>query len=67
MELIKRFLQTKQAKRAGWTMLNTLLTIGVGFIAFAATENIAWAVAISPFVQAASQWLSKEIINPKIR
>ena len=66
MQFVKQFLTSKQGKRAMWTILNSLISMAVATVAFAATDNIAWAVSILPFAQALSQWFTKEIINPKI-
>jgi hypothetical protein len=66
MEILKAFFKSKQGQRALWTMLNTLMSMAVGILTFAATDNIAWAVMILPFVQAISQYITKEYVNPKI-
>jgi heme/copper-type cytochrome/quinol oxidase subunit 4 len=59
MDKLKAFLKTTEAKRAGWTLLNTLMALTVSLIAFLASENVAIAITILPFAQAVSQWFTK--------
>lgn len=66
MEFLKRFYESKQGQRALWTILNSLMSLTVSIITFAATDNVAWAVSILPFTQVLAQWFTKEIVNPKI-
>jgi hypothetical protein len=65
MELIKTFLKSKQAYRAYWTILNTLMALVVGLVAYLASENVSVAMVILPFAQAFAQWFTKEIVNKK--
>lgn len=66
MEYLKTFFKSKIGQRALWTMLDTVISLIVAGITFAATENIVWAITILPFAQAIAQWFTKEIVNPKI-
>ena len=61
MKLIKKFLKSKSGKRALWTLVNSLMAIVVSFVAYSATENVAWAVTLLPFAQALSQFITKEL------
>ena len=61
--MVKEFLQTKEAKRAGWTILNTLMTLVVSYIVFLASNSVAWAISILPFVQAISQFITKTYVK----
>lgn len=60
-EKIKEFFASKIAKRAYWTILNTLMSLIVSFIAYLATDNITWAITVLPITQAISQFLTKYI------
>ena len=65
--MLKDFLQSKQAKRAYWAMINVAMGLALSFITFAASENLAWAgMLLMPFT-AFSQWFTKEIIAPKLK
>jgi heme/copper-type cytochrome/quinol oxidase subunit 4 len=58
---MQNFFHTKEAKRGYWTILNTLMALGVSFVAYMASENVAVAVTVLPFAQAISQFLTKYI------
>ena len=48
--MLKDFLQSKQAKRAYWAMLNVAMGLALSFVTFAASENLAWAgMLLMPF------------------
>jgi hypothetical protein len=38
---MQNFFHTKEAKRGYWTILNTLMALGVSFVAYMASENVA--------------------------
>lgn len=59
MKLIIQFLQTKEAKRALWTMLNVVMAFALSFLVFLAGNNVAWAIAVVPPLTALSQFLTK--------
>jgi len=59
MEKLKKFIQTKGAKRALWTLLNSIMAMAVAYLTYMASDNIAWALSILPFAQAVSQFITK--------
>lgn len=59
MELLKQFLQTKEARRWMWTFLNVLMAGVVSYLAFMASNSAGWALALLPFATAFSQTLTK--------
>ncbi|HFC76741.1 MAG TPA: hypothetical protein ENJ27_00745 [Candidatus Moranbacteria bacterium] len=65
METLKKVLTSKQVKRAGWTLVNSVMAFIVSIIAYEATQEASWAVAIYPFAHILSQMLTKEINNRK--
>ena len=65
--MFKQFIESKGGQRALWTVLNSLMALGLSILAFLATDNVMWAVTILPFAQAMSQWFTKTIVNPKIK
>ena len=60
-ELTLEFLNSKQAKRAFWTVINVLMGLAVSYITYLAGADIAWAVAVLPFVTALFQLITKEL------
>jgi hypothetical protein len=61
MKTIKEFLQTTSAKRAMWTLLNSFMSLTVCFMAYLASNNTAWAIALLPIMQAFSQFITREL------
>ena len=59
MDKIKAFLQTKAAKRAAWTVLNSVMAMFVSMLVYLAADNVAWAMTTLPIVQALAQLLTK--------
>ena len=59
METIKAFLKTTTAKRALWTLLNSLMAIGVSYLTFLASDNVTWAISVLPVATALSQFITK--------
>ena len=59
--MIKKFFQSKEGKRASWTVLNSVMALVVSGITFYASENVAWAITILPIAQALSQFITKYI------
>ena len=55
------FIKSKQAKRAGWTILNVIMGVVVSYIAYLAGAQVEWAVLILPFVTAICQLITKEL------
>lgn len=60
-ELLKQFVVSKEAKRAYWTVANTLMALAVSFLVYLAENNATYAIVVLPFAQAGSQFLTKYI------
>ena len=61
MEKIKKFLVSKEAKRAYWTMLNTVMALIVSLVTYLASENVNWAIVVLPVAQAMMQFITKAV------
>ena len=61
---MKNFLKTKEFKRFCWTILNAVMGLGVAYMAYLASDNVAWAVSALPLATALSQTLTK-FLNTK--
>ncbi len=65
MELIKRFFKSKKSRTALWEMLDSILALAVAFLAFAASQNIPFALVVLPPAQAFFQFLTKYLNTSK--
>ncbi len=63
-ELLVKFFKSTAGKRALWTLLNSLMAIGISFLTYLASENVVVAGAVLPFAQAISQFVTR-YFNPK--
>jgi hypothetical protein len=59
MELIKEFLQTKEAKRFLWTMLNVIMGFILALLTFLASNSVEWASVVLIVMTPLSQLLTK--------
>jgi len=59
MELLKQFAQSKEFKRAMWTILNVIMGLSVSLLSMLATDDIRFAIVLLPVVTALSQMLTK--------
>jgi len=58
---MKKFFETTDAKRAIWTIINSVMALTVSMIAYLASDNVAWAISILPFAQAVAQFITKTL------
>ena len=59
MESLKKFVKSKAAKRALWTLLNSVMALAVSYLAYMASNSVMWAVSVLPVAQALSQFITK--------
>jgi hypothetical protein len=58
---MKKFFETTDAKRAIWTIINSVMALTVSMIAYLASDNVTWAISVLPFAQAVSQFITKTL------
>ena len=55
------FFESTAGKRAMWTILNSVMAMGIAYLTFLASDNVGWAITIIPFAQAVSQFVTKAL------
>jgi len=57
--MLKKFFNTKEAKRALWTVLNAVMALALAYFIYLAGNNVAWAIALVPPFTALTQFITK--------
>jgi len=62
---MKKFFQSKEAKRALWTIVNSLMSLFLAYLTYLTSDNVSWAITVLPLAQAFSQYLTKTLNGNK--
>ena len=58
---IKKFLLLEENKKAYWKGANWLMAFGISYIAYSASDNIAWAVTALPIAKIVSEMITRYV------